>query len=191
MTVAVPETPPAADAPQAAAEATAPDGRQYLTQPLVTEIYTADPSAHVFEGRIYIYGSHDIEGTTPEDDMGSHFEMRDYQVLSMDSVGGPVTVHPVALDVARMLALTPEELAPTDTTVGSALGLDTAYFDEPDPTALYERGVKILETIHVNRPAQELYDFWHDYQNHPRFMPNVEAVRVEGGGVPSTKGTLS
>lgn len=27
-------------------------------EPLVTHIYTADPSAHVFEGKIYVYPSH-------------------------------------------------------------------------------------------------------------------------------------
>ena len=26
-----------------------------ISQPLVTHIYTADPSAHVFDGKIYIY----------------------------------------------------------------------------------------------------------------------------------------
>jgi hypothetical protein len=26
-----------------------------ISQPLVTHIYTADPSAHVFEGKLYIY----------------------------------------------------------------------------------------------------------------------------------------
>lgn len=77
----------------------APDGRHFLSQPLVRDIYTADPSAHVWNGRIYVYPSHDINGPTPQDDLGSHFEMRDYRVLSMDRVGGPVTVHPVALDV--------------------------------------------------------------------------------------------
>ena len=80
----------------------APNGRRYLAQPLVTEIYTADPSAHVFGGRIYVYGSHDINGPTPEDDLGAHFEMRDYRVLGMDKVGGKVTVHPVALDIAQV-----------------------------------------------------------------------------------------
>ncbi len=80
-------------------EPRSPEGLPYLSQPLVTEIYTADPSARVFNNRIYIYGSHDIEGSTPEDDLGSHFEMRDYRVLSMDRIGGPVTIHPVALDV--------------------------------------------------------------------------------------------
>src|SRR5687767_12953333 len=71
------------------------DPARYLTQPLVSEIYTADPSAHVWDGKIYIYPSHDINGPTPQDDLGSHFEMRDYRVLSMDKIGGKVTVHPV------------------------------------------------------------------------------------------------
>ena len=30
-------------------------------QPLVKNIYTADTSAHVFEGKIYIYPSHDLQ----------------------------------------------------------------------------------------------------------------------------------
>lgn len=67
--------------------------------PLVSSIYTADPSAHVFNDRIYIYPSHDVEAGTPENDMGDHFDMKDYHVLSMDSIGGPVTDHGVALDI--------------------------------------------------------------------------------------------
>src|SRR4029079_18936347 len=68
-------------------------------QPLVSHIYTADPSAHVFDGRIYIYCSHDTATGTPEDDLGSHFNMMDYHVLSMDSVGGPVTDHGLSLHI--------------------------------------------------------------------------------------------
>lgn len=72
----------------------------YLAQPLVREIYTADPSAHVWkDGRIYVYPSHDIEAGVPEDDLGSHFAMRDFRVFSMDTVGGKVTLHGVALDI--------------------------------------------------------------------------------------------
>ena len=58
-----------------------------ISHPLVTHIYTADPSAHVFDGKIYVYNSHDIDGPTPEDDLGAHFEMRDYRVLKMDGIG--------------------------------------------------------------------------------------------------------
>jgi hypothetical protein len=76
-----------------------PDPAKFLTQPLITQIYTADPSAHVFNGKIYVYPSHDIDAGVPADDLGSHFAMRDYHVLSMDAVGGPVTDNGVALDI--------------------------------------------------------------------------------------------
>ncbi len=74
-------------------------GKTPISQPLVSHIYTADPSAHVFNGKIYIYPSHDIEAATKEDDEGGHFDMKDYRVLSMDNVGGPVTDHGMALDI--------------------------------------------------------------------------------------------
>ena len=73
--------------------------KQYLSQPLVSHIYTADPSAHVFNGRIYVYPSHDTATGTPENDNGDHFNMMDYHILSMDSVGGPVTDHGIALHI--------------------------------------------------------------------------------------------
>jgi hypothetical protein len=70
------------------------------SQPLVTHIYTADPSAHAFEGRIYIYPSHDIDAGLPEDDFGGHFGMEDYRILSMDSPeDGKATDHGIALHV--------------------------------------------------------------------------------------------
>jgi len=68
-------------------------------KPLVDGLYTADPSAHVFNGKIYIYPSHDVEADVPQDDEGGHFQMRDYHVFSMDKMGGKVTDHGVALDV--------------------------------------------------------------------------------------------
>ncbi|OYX67417.1 MAG: alpha-N-arabinofuranosidase [Sphingomonadales bacterium 32-64-17] len=88
-----------ADAVAKADEPLSPDGKPYLAQPLVTEIYTADPSAHVFDGKIYIYASHDIDAGIADDDLGNQYAMRDYRVLSMDSIGGPVTIGEVALDV--------------------------------------------------------------------------------------------
>ena len=81
------------------AQAPKPDPSRFLTQPLVSGVYTADPSAHVFDGRIFVYPSHDIESGTRADDLGSHFAMRDYRVFSMDRVGGTVTDHGVALDI--------------------------------------------------------------------------------------------
>ena len=73
---------------------------KFQDQPLVSEIFTADPSAHIFNGKIYVYPSHDIIEENPlYDDCGSQYAMRDYRVLSMDYIGGPVTIHDVALDL--------------------------------------------------------------------------------------------
>ncbi|MBL6591230.1 MAG: glycoside hydrolase family 43 protein [Flavobacteriaceae bacterium] len=73
---------------------------KFKDQPLVSEIFTADPSAHIFNGKIYVYPSHDIIEKNPlYDDCGSQYAMRDYRVLSMDYIGGPVTIHDVALDL--------------------------------------------------------------------------------------------
>ena len=61
----------------------------------------ADPSVHVFNGRLYIYPSHDRESGIPENDNGDHFDMNDYHVLSTDDVmHGDITDHGVALRVA-------------------------------------------------------------------------------------------
>jgi beta-xylosidase len=78
------------------------DPAKFLTQPLITDVYTADPSAHVFSGKIFIYPSHDIDAGVPPDDLGSHFAMRDYHVFSMDTVGGPITDHGVVLDIKNV-----------------------------------------------------------------------------------------
>ncbi|MDA3879284.1 MAG: glycoside hydrolase family 43 protein [Prolixibacteraceae bacterium] len=66
---------------------------------LIKSIYTADPRGHVYEGKIYIYPSHDIDAGIPEDDTGAHFDMRDFHVYSMDDAAGAVTDHGVALDI--------------------------------------------------------------------------------------------
>ena len=73
-----------------------------ISQPLVTHIYTADPSAHVFEGKLYVYCSHDIEGGVAFNDDGAHFYMEDYHVLSMDSPDGPATDCGLALHVSEV-----------------------------------------------------------------------------------------
>lgn len=60
--------------------------------------YMADPSANVFNGKLYIYPSHDWDSGAAFDDDGGHFEMKDYHVLSLDDVeDGEVTDHGVIL----------------------------------------------------------------------------------------------
>ena len=65
---------------------------------LVPNDYMADPSVHVFNGRLYIYPSHDWESGVPENDNGDHFNMKDYHVFSTDDVmNGEIVDHGVVL----------------------------------------------------------------------------------------------
>ena len=74
--------------------------RNAISKPLVKNLYTADPSAHVFNDRIYIYPSHDIDAGIPFNDNGDHFGMRDYHVFSMDNPNTDKVIdHGVALDI--------------------------------------------------------------------------------------------
>ena len=73
--------------------------KRAISNPLVTHIYTADPSAHVFDGKIYIYPSHDIDAGIPFNDNGDHFGMEDYHVISMDNPESKATDNGVALHV--------------------------------------------------------------------------------------------
>jgi len=53
---------------------------------LFPQDYMADPAAHVFNGKLYIYPSHDWESGIPENDNGDHFNMKDYHCLSVDNI---------------------------------------------------------------------------------------------------------
>jgi beta-xylosidase len=58
-------------------------------KPLVTHIFTADPSAHVFEGKLYVYPSHDMDKDLVSKDDGSQYMMEDYHVLRIDDLDAP------------------------------------------------------------------------------------------------------
>ncbi|KAI1493652.1 xylosidase/arabinosidase [Biscogniauxia mediterranea] len=60
-----------------------------MPPPLITHLYTADPSAHVFEGRLYIYPSHDRDTGVPPSDSGDQYDMADYHVFSLSSLSSP------------------------------------------------------------------------------------------------------
>ena len=65
--------------------------------------YMADPAANIFNGKVYVYPSHDWDSGESFDDDGGHFQMRDYHVLSMDDImEGEVTDHGVILDVTQV-----------------------------------------------------------------------------------------
>ena len=109
---------------------------------LVKDLYTADPSAHVFNGKIFIYPSHDIESGIPENDNGDHFDMRDYHAFSMDSIEGEVTDHGVVLDVKDVPWSGRQMWAPD---VAYKNGKYYLYFPLKDKTDLFRIGVAVSD----------------------------------------------
>lgn len=57
----------------------------YATNPLIMDQFTADPTARVFEGKIYVYPSHDIP-PIPGKTRTNWFCMEDYHVFSSENL---------------------------------------------------------------------------------------------------------
>ena len=67
--------------------------------------------------------------------------------------------------------------------VYQAMGVNTA--DEtsggnPNVSVHGGRGIKVEKSITVGRPPAELYSFWRNFENLPRFMRHLESVHVTG-----------
>ena len=52
--------------------------------PIIRNMYSADPTARVFNGRMYVYPSHDI--VSPVEPEKKWFSMEDYHVFSSDNL---------------------------------------------------------------------------------------------------------
>ena len=114
-----------------------------ISQPLVEHIYTADPSAHVFDGRIYIYPSHDIEAGIPFNDNGDHFGMQDYHVLSLDSPESPAVDHGVALHIKDVPWAERQMWAPD---AARKDGTYYFYFPAKKPDGIFQIGVAVADS---------------------------------------------
>ena len=107
-------------------------------KPLVTHLYTADPSAHVFDGKIYIYPSHDRETSIEDNDNGDQYDMVDYHVFSLSSVGGPVTDHGVVLSASDVPWVSKQVWAPD---AAFKDGKYYLYFPARDKEGIFRIGV--------------------------------------------------
>lgn len=47
-------------------------------------------------------------------------------------------------------------------------------------SAPWNQAINVHKAITVNRPVEEVYQFWHDFQNLPRFMKHLESVQAAG-----------
>jgi uncharacterized membrane protein len=46
----------------------------------------------------------------------------------------------------------------------------------------HEQGIHVSESVVINCPVEEVYDFWHNFEQLPMFMDHLEAVEVLGDG---------
>jgi len=113
-----------------------------ISAPLLEHIYIADPSAHVFDGRIYIYPSHDIEGGVPFNDDGAHFAMEDYHVISMDHPEAKAVDHGVALHVRDVPWAERQMWAPDCVRKDGKYYL---YFPAKRPDGIFQIGVAVSD----------------------------------------------
>lgn len=110
---------------------------------LVKDDYMADPAVHVFDGKLYIYPSHDRESGIPENDNGDHFDMVDYHVFSTDDIENQeVTDHGVVLQVSDIL-WAGRQLWDCD--VACKDGKYYMYYPLKDKTDIFRIGVAISE----------------------------------------------
>jgi hypothetical protein len=58
----------------------------FATNPLITDQFTADPTARVFDGKIYVYPSHDIKEPPGYTGRKNWFVMEDYHVFSSENL---------------------------------------------------------------------------------------------------------
>ncbi|OQO06308.1 hypothetical protein B0A48_08897 [Cryoendolithus antarcticus] len=107
-------------------------------KPMTSELFTADPSAHVFNGKLYVYPSHDRETDIQDNDNGDQYDMNDYHVFSMPSVSGPVTDHGVALTAADIPWVGKQLWAPD---AASKNGKYYLYFPARDKEGVFRVGV--------------------------------------------------
>lgn len=76
----------------------------------------------------------------------------------------------------------PQRVAAATAAVAGITALDVFCSQElSEDTAVApdeERGVRVRKVIIVNRSPEEIYRYWRDFQNLPRFMKNLESVQV-------------
>jgi hypothetical protein len=101
----------------------------------------ADPAVHVFDGKLYIYPSHDRESGIPENDNGDHFDMNDYHVFSTSDIENePLTDHCVVLKVSD-IPWAGRQLWDCD--VACKNGQYFMYYPLKDKTDIFRIGVAI------------------------------------------------
>lgn len=61
-----------------------------------------------------------------------------------------------------------------------ALGINTAQEGEQRTQTSVHQGIHVEKSITINKPVEEVYAFWRNFENLPRFMKHLESVTTLG-----------
>lgn len=112
-------------------------------EPLVTHIFTADPSAHVFDDKIYVYPSHDIAHDGEDNDEGDEYRMEDYHILSMDNLDAECVDNGEALHMKNIPWVSKQMWAPD---VALKDGKYYLYYPARDLDGIFRIGVAVSDS---------------------------------------------
>ena len=60
------------------------------------------------------------------------------------------------------------------------LGKNRAVHDSEAAVSVpHEQGMRVVHSVTINRPPEEIYAFWRDFTNLPKFMQHLESVIIE------------
>ena len=123
-----------------AAQAPKPDPSKFLTQPLIPgHLHRRSFRARLQREDLHLSVARHRRRRAA-DDLGSHFAMRDYHVFSMDTVGGKVTDHGVALDIKNVAWAGRQMWAPDAAEKGGKYYL---YFPVKDKQDVFRIGAAV------------------------------------------------
>jgi len=109
-------------------------------KPLVTDNYTADPSANVFKGKLYIYPSHDRDIEMESNDNGDQYDMDDYHVYEMEDMTKPPRDCGMVLHLRDIPWASKQVWAPD---CGEKNGKYYFYFPARDKEGIFRIGVAV------------------------------------------------
>jgi len=64
----------------------------------------------------------------------------------------------------------------------ASAGINTASDAGSEQQAAQGRGTRICESLLINKSPEELYAYWHNFENLPNIMRHLKSVRVSDGG---------
>src|SRR2546422_6179451 len=63
----------------------------------------------------------------------------------------------------------------------TALSVSTAKSKGLRASVKHGAGIKVEKSVTINKPVDELFRFWHNFENLPRFLSHLESVREISG----------